>query len=246
MAASLRELFLRASRLRRTTRADFDRLVKAFGNAGAWLRAYHCLPVANDLGVRDMRRDECVDSLKRFCSYFEDLGDHAAFFHALASRAPAAAGAALPETLPIGVRHGDYALHNVLVSPDCRITGFDTQANWRVPVYEDIAYFLFSLKGMPPQDYTQGLLFPRSVVRRFEHEFLLGYFGQDPIPLDAVRFFEIRALLDRWASFVDSERRDCGVRKVVKRARLALRGCFLLRYLRQLVSEVDGLVSARR
>jgi hypothetical protein len=48
-------------------------------------------------------------------------------------------------------------MRNIMVGPGSRITAFDTGARWRVPVYEDVAYFLVKLESNRLQVFSRGL-----------------------------------------------------------------------------------------
>ena len=97
-----------------------------------------------------------------------------------------AARTALPNDLPLGTGHGDFAPRNILVGPDNQIAVLDTVSRWQVPVYEDVAGFLVALKASKSQVYGRRWLYDTRVLQDYEHRFLLGYFGQHALPVAAI------------------------------------------------------------
>lgn len=197
---NLNTLFARTNRLQGPL-TSLD-LRDAFCNAGAWLRYYHTLPKDHDVQVRHATRDAFVDSITKYVSYLGRVLNQEAFLQAAGAEISARARRVLPSALPLGLGHGDYAMRNILVSPDSSVTVIDTLSRWRVPIYEDIGYFLLRLKANRMQVLSLGYAMNPEVTAEFERQFLAGYFGQEQVPMEAVRLFEIQALLDNWAAQV--------------------------------------------
>jgi aminoglycoside phosphotransferase (APT) family kinase protein len=197
---NLNKLFAAASRLHFPfAPVELDTI---FRNAGVWLRLFHQLPKKDDVQVRHARREDFIETIDKFADFLvHELGDKP-FFRAIVPATILNAHKVLPELLPMGLGHGDYAMRNILVGPHARVTVFDTLARWRAPIYEDIAYFLINLKTTWPQVLTQGMAFDKDTLDRYEHEFLSGYFEQEGIPYLPIRLFEIQALLDKWSGLV--------------------------------------------
>lgn len=197
---SLRRLFLKASRLRLpVTSIDLDAL---FQNAGAWLRAYHFLPKQDQVTARHTRCAEFIAMVREHTQFLARLLDDKPFFQNIASATTEKSLETLPESLPLGLAHGDYAMRNILVGFNNRVTVLDTLAKWRAPIYEDIAYFLIELKTNRLQVLSQGLAFSTECLGRYEREFLAGYFGRQPIPHHAIRLYEVLLLLNKWSGQV--------------------------------------------
>ena len=232
----LRDLVLKESRLR--TRVTSSGLLTAFQNAGTWLRVYHTMPKEEQVQVRHDRREDFVESVLKLTDFLtERLGDKP-FFDRIASTLTKQAHETLPEWLPLGLGHGDYALRNILVSPTGRVSVLDTFAKWRTPIYEDIGYFLTGLKMTSPQVASHGLVFGRDQLKAYEDAFLKGYFGHKTIPYPAVRLYELLALLDKWSSvLISSYRRSSGL-KVVGDAKAALASLYFKRSTRRLLRQV--------
>lgn len=193
---SLRQLLLKASRLQpQSSRAQLNR---AFRNAGIWLRHFHGLTRHQHVEIRPAQRDEFIEAINHLAhALAKALGDKR-FFCALAQKVGADALAALPPSLPVGMQHGDFALRNLLIGPESRVTGIDTQARKPSPVYEDISYFLISLTTTWPQILSQGLVFDSLQLGHYENEFLSGYFEGEAIPDECIRLFKIKMMLDKW------------------------------------------------
>jgi hypothetical protein len=203
-----------------------------------WLRVYHTMPKTEQVQVRHDRREDFVEGILKLTGFLtERLGDKS-FFDRLASTLTHHVHAILPERLPLGLGHGDYALRNILVSPTGRVTVLDTFAKWRTPIYEDIGYFLTGLKMTSEQVASHGLVFGPDQLQEYEHAFLKGYFEQKPIPYPAIRLFEMLALLDKWASVMTSSYRRNN--KMVGNIKAAFASLYFKRRTKHLLKEITG------
>jgi hypothetical protein len=182
-------------------------LREAFYNAGAWLRHYHALPKETDVKIRNATRADYVNSITGYVKYLGRMLRAEASLQEVGARAVAQAQEVLPEQLPLGLGHGDYAMRNILVSDHSRVTVIDTLGRWRVPIYEDISHFLVKLQANRLQVYSLGYAVSACQCATYETQFLEGYFGGAEIPRAAVRLFLLQALLDHWASQVASHYR---------------------------------------
>ncbi len=194
----LRDLFFRENRLR--SPFGHPRLSTAFHNVGMWLRLYQMMPKDQDVQVRHQGRSDYIEAITTITDFLAKTLKRESFFKGIASRLIETAQEALPESLPLGLGHGDYAMRNILIGPNSRVTVLDTFAKWRAPVYEDIGYFLTDLKVSSPQVLSHGLAFRPNQLATYEDAFLKGYFGQDPIPYRTIRLYEALALIDKWSS----------------------------------------------
>jgi hypothetical protein len=202
---NLRRLFSKTSRFHLTSKPRD--LILPFQNTGRWLHLYHEMSKDDEVQTRDAHRDDYVAAVVKLTDYLaKTLGDRP-FFQNTASLLEKSALKNLPEKLPLGLGHGDFAMRNILVGANARIIVIDTFAKWRVPIYEDIGYFLHGLKMSALQVISQGLVFRSAQLMSYEQAFLKGYFAQNPIPYPAIRLYEILALLDKWASVIANYRR---------------------------------------
>lgn len=181
--------------------AEHD-LEEMFGNAGAWLRAFHGMAAPHPAEPRLASAQEVIAAVARLTDYVSGrLGD-AAFFERVKARFAERAAACLPERLPLGLSHGDYAMRNLFVGPGRRVTVFDTLASARTPIYEDIACFLQGFRMC-------WLNIPRLPVGRraralgaFREALLAGYFQTQPIPEAAVALFEVHQVMSKWSALL--------------------------------------------
>ena len=233
---TLRQLLWKATRIAGPIKgSDLDIV---FRHAGAWLREFHQVSVdGDDVSALRERR---ADVLEAFTEYGEFLAERLAAkeaFRDVVSTALSCAPSVLPDVLPLGVGHGDFAPRNIFVSPKARVTVIDMIGRWRVPIYEDLAYFVTELRAAAPQRLTYGLALHPDRLARYESELLAGYFDGKAIPHGAIAFFELLLLLDRWSAVV----RKAGGGPTVRRARELATQAITNRYL---LREARGLARA--
>jgi hypothetical protein len=202
---NLRRLFSETSRFHLTSKPRDLNL--PFHNTGRWLSLYHKMSKDDDVKTRDASRDDYVAAVVKLTDYLSKVLGDRPFFQNMASKLETSAQRNLPEMLPLGLGHGDFAMRNILVGANSRIVVIDTFAKWRVPIYEDIGYFLHGLKLSALQVISQGLAFRYAQLMAYEQAFLQGYFAQKPIPYPAIRLYEILALLDKWSSVITNYHR---------------------------------------
>jgi aminoglycoside phosphotransferase (APT) family kinase protein len=223
----------RANRLQRHFAAADLR--QALHNVGAWLRLFHAMPPPSHTVPRTTRRADFTTGVRLFTSYLEDRGIYPQACQLLRDHLLREAHATLPNHLPLGLTHGDFAPHNVLLGPGGRVTVFDTPARWLGPVYEDLAYFLIALKVSAPQICSLGWFYDAPTLAAHEEAFLQGYFGDEPLPWRAIRLYEAQLLLDWWAGVAYHHQSAKGARRAARSAQLRLCGRFLSRYLQGMI-----------
>ena len=233
----LRDLFFRENRLR----FPFGQagLSTAFQNVGMWLRLYHIMPKEKDVQIRHQRRNDYIEAITTITDFLAKTLKRESFFKQTASVLIDKAQTTLPESLLLGLGHGDYAMRNILVGPNSRVTVLDTFAKWRAPIYEDIGYFLTDLKVSSPQVLSNGLAFRADHLATYEQAFLEGYFGQEPIPYPVIRLYEALALLDKWSSrTARSYQRANIIKKIVGRLNIKLMSRYFEQKVKSLLAEV--------
>ena len=208
--------------------------------SGRWLREFHQLNPLGHCSDRTLLREDFTADCSRFWQYLVGPKGRDNSVSQLERRFSSACGRHLPEKFPIGVTHGDYAPRNILLVPDC-VTGFDTQARWRAPIYEDIAHFLVALNASGPQVSSRGLLYSQRTIRELESAFLAGYFEQQEVPLAAIRLFECQRLLEWWTSLTFRYRHSSGLRKYAKWSRAVLWQPYLKSYLERALRDIEQI-----
>jgi aminoglycoside phosphotransferase (APT) family kinase protein len=179
-------------------------------HTGAWLRRYHGLTPELPPTARNPDR---ADLLPRFADYARFLGvrtGRSRFLARAAETAAARGEEVLPDRFPMVVGHGDFAVRNLFVGPDGEVTVIDPMPRWAVPPHEDLCRFLVSVRLLGLQLATQGAAFPAARLDRYERLFLRGYFGDDAVPVEQLRLYQLLVVLDKWSASVDRGRR--GVR----------------------------------
>ena len=211
----------------------------AFRHAGAWLRRFHALPPLEHTQARHTSRDEFIGTVAEFTSYLSQKQGNAPYFKRICETTNKLAYRCLPERLPLGLSHTDFAPRNVLVGRDDRVAVCDTLGRWRAPIYEDIAHFLVALETAEPQMISQGWLYNRRALDECGRQFLGGYFPDTEVPEDAIRVFQIQQLLYKWVIGLHSRRQAKGWRQVAKGCRQVLRTRFLARGLSRMLPEAE-------
>jgi hypothetical protein len=234
--SGLRQLFLKENRLR-SPFADSE-LTVVFQNVGAWLRAYHAMPKNEGVEVRHQHRDDYVEAITKLTDFLAKAREDEPYFKKNASIIITKGQEILPESLPLGLGHGDYALRNILVGPNARVTVLDTLAKWRTPIYEDIGYFLNELKMSSPQVISQGLVFRSDQLAEYESAFLKGYFSNGPVPYPAIRLYEALALLDKWSSTIALSHQETKFIKIVGPLKIIMMSQYFKRRLKGLLEDI--------
>jgi hypothetical protein len=204
---SLRGLLIRSGRWpsRRVSR----RLNDVFQNAGAWLRQYHTMPALDPAARLMQTREDFLRFQHQLIGYLAKEAGHEAFFGHLLTHLESLTPYALPNTLPSGLAHGGFATRHILVGPGARVTVLDTTARYVAPFYRDIGMFLANVSCGTVAAVGRAAWVHPLRVQGFRRSFLHGYFWPSVIPVEAIRLFEVQALLERWCStWEHSLRRD--------------------------------------
>jgi aminoglycoside phosphotransferase (APT) family kinase protein len=192
-------------------------------------------------------RTDFITTLHEMSAFIADSGADTAFLQRMSNEVISAAERILPEILPCGLSHGDYAPRNILVGADGRVAVIDTPGSSSSTIYLDLGYFLANTWTLMPSVLTRGMLPSSKILEAVEHSFLQGYFPDDSSERDAVHLYRILTLLARWATAIQAQRRRSITSKpalhLFYRARTAhIQGC-LSRSLASL--ERDAAVLAR-
>jgi len=219
---SLRSLFAKTNCLN-DLRGRAPDLRRAFFNAGVWLKTYSTLPKTENVITRLPHRDDFNESVIIFTDFLSQVFGDTSFFQRVEKIVIPAAEELMPCELPLGIGHGDYAMRNILVGENDRVTAFDTCAKWRAPIYEDIAYFLVQLETNGLQVLSQGFAIDSRTLAAYQREFLAGYFGETHIPIEVIRLFQIQSLLDSWSSQVAiTTKQHAGIKMLYQKSYRAL------------------------
>jgi hypothetical protein len=232
----LRKLFLQNNRLYSVLTTD--KLPTAFQNVGIWLRVYHTMPKKEDVKVRNSKRDDYLEAIRNLTEFLGKSLRDRPFFQKIAAGIMSRARDVLPESLPLGLGHGDYAMRNILIGSNARVTVLDTFAKWRTPIYEDIGYFLNDLKMSSPQVISQGLAFSTDRLTEYECAFLTGYFDKQSIPYDPIRLYEMLALLDKWSSVVAKSFQQKKLMNIASQLKMILINQYFKKRTERLLAEI--------
>ena len=218
--ASLRQALSTGSRLSLRLGKRHHDVRSAWQHAGGWLRSFQQALPPSALPQRQSSRDDVAELFLRY-------GD---FLHrCLGSRGTRDIGRigaelaleVLPSRLPMVVGHGDYAPRNVLVVADDRLAVIDPLPRWSVPAYEDLSRFLVGIRLLGLQLHSHGLAYPRGELERFERDVIDGYQATDPVPVTALRCYELLILLDKWSALLDRPLGGLRARLATASARLS-------------------------
>ena len=235
---NLRDLFSKTSRFR--GKIAPEALDLPLRNVGKWLCLYHQMSKEDHVQIRHAHRHEYIEAINILTDFLGKALNDASFFQTICSKLETSALQILPESLPLGLGHGDFAMRNILVGREAQITVLDTFAKWRTPIYEDIGYFLNGLKLSDQQVISQGLLFGPDQLSRYERAFLEGYFEQKPIPYPEIRLYEMLSLLDKWSSVITNYRRRGGKFKKFGALKVMLTSRYFRLSAKQLMREIEN------
>jgi len=223
----------------RWSRSGFRDLGTAFRNTGSWLQLFHNHPSLPHTNTRHSTSQEVIHSLNEMIDYLESTHSLSRKTIKESRKITELAKVILPTALPTGIGHGDFAPRNVLVDKNDCVTVFDTQSNWRIPIYEDVAHFLIAIKASGPHVALQGTYFKRSLLERYERVFLEGYFQEGGYPVKRVRIFEALRVLEWSASLAFRAQEAKGIKRVVKGGRRIIWIRFLSKYLRKILQDIE-------
>lgn len=236
-APNFRDLFARYNRLQ--SRFQDDDILEIFRNIGAWLKVYHSLPMQEFVHIKYETRDSFIDITREITAYLGEKLGNQSYFDRVMQILNDRAASSLPEQLPMGRGHGDFAPRNILIENDGRVTVIDTLATWQIPIYHDITYFVIRLYTSQPQVYTFGLAYSQKWLKTCENAFLEGYFGsRDNIPHDALNVFNIQSLLDKWTALIGHASSEGNLLKRIRnKVRISLTNRLFYDYLNDLIKE---------
>lgn len=217
-------------------------LRSAMGNAGAWLRRFHELPFLPHTERCNTHRGDIIAAVEMFTDYLARQTPYRRFFTELSEKLVQAADNLLPDALPLGLTHRDFAPRNVLVGSEGRVTVFDTEGRWHAPVFADVAHFLVALKVSWLQICSAGWYYDARTLAACERDFLQGYFAKTPPPTAAIRLFECLWVLEWWVKLAHYRHKAKGVRRAVRWGQLHFCSGYLKRYVRKLVAQMDDHV----
>jgi hypothetical protein len=184
-----------------------DDVLRAATNAGVWLRAFHSMPRPEGAIDRHATRAEFLSTVDELTEFLSDNGQDPETVHRASALVHAAAARDLPDVLPCGLKHGDYAPRNILVTSSSRVAVVDTPGRLWSAIYVDIGYFVAGLRTLLPRMLTGGLIPSTRTLDDIESAFLAGYFEGEAVPRQQIRLFEVLTVLARWASAVHGRQR---------------------------------------
>jgi aminoglycoside phosphotransferase (APT) family kinase protein len=214
-----------------------QRLIEILRHAGAWLREYHSLPPLQHTRARGTTRLEFVESLRRTCGYLSDAVGRSELLEDAINGGALVAKTELPQNLPLALSHSDFAPRNVLVGTGNQVAAIDTLGRWMAPIYEDLGHFLVAMRT--GSWYSSGL-WSGDPPREMETAFIQGYFASTAPPWAAVRLFELQSLLYHWVAIAQGADNARGLRRLVKRCRLAVINPFLAHHLASLTRQLNS------
>lgn len=218
-----------------------DSLITGVRNSGRWLSAYQRMPSIPRTASQPNTREAFIASVRELLDGVALDRSRSVETRELGTHLTDRATHLLPSEFPSGMGHGDYHPGNVLADETGRVFVIDTFAAWQGPVYYDISHYLFSLKTPRHWYSALGSRSPFSgfgALDLVENEFLNGYFDGAPIPIAAIRLFEIQHLLYRWSRAAGASRWP-GLEGLGKRARLTVKSRFFRDLLARLLRDVN-------
>jgi hypothetical protein len=99
-----------------------------------------------------------------------------------------------------------------------------------------VCRFLVGLRLCGLQVHSHGSAYAPRELQRREELFLGGYFGTDPVPLAAVRTYQLLITLDKWSALLDAADSGTGWRTRAGRVLMAPANVYIAREARRLVT----------
>lgn len=198
----------------------YEGAMLAAGAAGRWLARFQQLEGLRGVVEKRAEPDALVDSLDSFERFLRDR---------LVTRVAAMARPVLAATpVVVGLGHADFAPRNVLITAS-GVCAIDPLGLWRVPVLEDVAYFVLELQvgGRPRLRAAE--------VTRLRAAFLEAHGTADDVALAAT---EALVLFDKLAALRTSQPSS-----PTALARHALRRRRVLRALEDLETRLRQLIT---
>lgn len=243
-ARSLARMLPSASRLGRNR--NRPALREAIHRTGACLKAFHAMETGPQRRLRGAAKEEFLEWVEAGRELVESHAFSRNFFRAACPRLLALAERWLPETLPIGPVHDDFAPRNVLVNACGQVALIDMLEEWNGCVWEDVAHFLFSLGANKPQAFTSGRFFAPAVMDEFRAAFLSGYFGDERIPIAEILLYESQVTLSTWAAQWRRAADASGWRGVVQRRKLAVSIRWYAQQVKRCLAQLEACADAPR
>jgi hypothetical protein len=217
-AQPLTHLLKSASRLGRWHASP--RLLDAVHSAGVCLRSFHQLPIAQRRKERGVTKHDFLAWVDAGQEFLAADSFSRSFFQVVGPRLRDAAEHILPDQLPIGPVHDDFAPRNVLLAADGRVAVIDMLEQWTGCIWEDISHFLVAIGANKLQSISGGRAFAEGSINGIQEYFLRGYYGNQAIPLAAIAVYESQATLTKWAAWIYRTRNDKGWRAALRRTPL--------------------------
>lgn len=243
-AHSLARMLPAASRIGRNR--NRPALREAIHRTGACLKAFHAMETGTERRPRGAAKGDFMEWVEAGQELVENHSFSRDYFRAACPRLLALAEQKLPEDLPIGPVHDDFAPRNVLVNPLGQVALIDMLQEWNGCVWEDVAHFLFSLGANKAQAFTAGRFFARSVMDEFRAAFLSGYFGDERIPIAEILLYESQVTLSTWAAQWRRAADASGWRGAVQRRKLAVSIRWYARQVDRCLDQVEACPYAPR
>ena len=199
-------LLLRAAG-RRAGRRRGARLSVALASAGAWLRRFQAIGLAAERPARLTTRTDVVGLARSIGEFLAPRTSRPGLVADIVEQFADVADTTFPLEIPMGLHHGDFAIRNLLIGSDGRLTAIDALGRWRMPIHDDLARIIVAIETSRIQATSFGLAFGPAEVTALADAILSGY-GSDGVDPAAVRVYAVLILLDRWAARADRRSRQ--------------------------------------
>ncbi len=171
-------------------------------NLGSWLAEYHKIDM-RQVELRDARADQVITGMVKLLGIISNSNSWPRPLPESERVIRQAASYLLPDELPLGLGHGDFAPRNVFVGSGSSVAVIDSLARYSAPIYEDIAYLLVELLSGAVRLRRGTLPISTAELAGLRTALLEGYSIADD---EVLNIFELRALLDKWRSLTQRAR----------------------------------------